>query len=58
MQAKTMKGKAGDLVELLEELLLTGRLDNQERFKQMVLGTKVGLDLDLLCAAVLTCTRH
>ena len=56
VQAKTMKDKVGDLVELLQEILLTGRLDNQQRFKQMVLETKAGLESGRSCAVVLTCT--
>ena len=43
-----MNGKMGVLMELLQELLLIGCLDNLERFKRIVLETKVGLDSSLL----------
>ena len=39
---KTRKDKVGDLVELVQELLLTRRLDNQEGFKQMLLENESG----------------
>lgn len=58
VQAKTMKDKVGDLVELVHEFLLTDHLDNQEWFKQTMLETKVGLVSILLCAVILLCTMR
>lgn len=52
VQAKTKKDKVGDLGIFLQKLLLDGRLEKQEKFKQMVLGTKERLDSGLLCACV------
>ena len=52
-----MNGKMGDLMELLQELLLIGWLDNLERLKRIVLETKVGLDSSLLYAGILPCTQ-
>lgn len=50
VKAKTMKDKVGDLMELLQKILLTVRLDNQQRFKQMVLETKAGLESGIVTA--------
>ena len=44
VQAKTMKEKVGDLVELMHKLVLTSQLDKKEGLKQTVLETKVGLE--------------
>ena len=44
VQAKTMKDKVGDLVELVHKLVLTSQLDKQEGLKQTVLEAKVGLE--------------
>ena len=44
VQAKTMKDKVGDMVELVHKLVLTSQLDKQEGLKQTVLETKVGLE--------------
>ena len=40
LQAKSTMAQADDMLALLRDLLLTIKLDNQERFKQMVLETK------------------
>lgn len=58
VQAKTMKDKVGDLVELVHKLVLTSQLDKQEGLKQTVLETKVGLEWILLCAVILACTAQ
>ena len=58
VQAKTMKDKVGDLVELVHKLVLTSQLDKQEGLKQTVLETKVGLEGILLCAIILACTAQ
>ena len=52
-----MDGKVGVLMELLQELLLIGCLDNLERFKRIVLETKVGLESSLLYAGIFSCTQ-
>ena len=44
VQAKTMKDKVGDLVELVHKLVPTSQLDKQEGLKQTVLEMKVGLE--------------
>ena len=58
VQAKTMKDKVGDLVELVHKLVLTSQLVKQEGLKQTVLETKVGLEGILLCAIILACTAQ
>ena len=58
VQAKTMKDKVGDLVELVYKLNLTSQLDKQEGFKQTVLETKVGLESILLRAVIFACTTQ
>lgn len=40
LRAKATMAQADDMLDLLRDLLLTVKLDNQERFKQMVLETK------------------
>ena len=55
VQAKTMKDKVGDLMELVHKLVLTSQLDKQEGFKQIVLETKAGLKSILLCIVILAC---
>ena len=35
ISGKAMSDKAGDLLELFQDVLLTARLDDQERFKQV-----------------------
>ncbi len=40
LQAKSTMAQADDMLDLLRDLLITVKLDNQERFKQMVLETK------------------
>ena len=39
-----MGGKAGDLLALMTDVLLTARLDDKTRFAQMVAETKAGLE--------------
>lgn len=41
---KATKDKIGDMMEIAQEILLLPKLDNKERFKQMVLETKSGLE--------------
>ena len=44
VQAKTMKDKVGDLVELVHKLVPTSQLDKQEWLKQTVLEANVELE--------------
>ncbi|KAJ9507546.1 hypothetical protein QJQ45_019088 [Haematococcus lacustris] len=44
LRGKAMGDKAGDLLELMRDLLLTSKLDDGVRFKQMVDETKSGLE--------------
>ncbi|MCL2429907.1 MAG: insulinase family protein, partial [Alphaproteobacteria bacterium] len=48
LRAKTMPEKAGDLFGILEDVLTKARLDNRERFRQLVLETKAGLEASLV----------
>ncbi|CAD7700528.1 unnamed protein product [Ostreobium quekettii] len=48
VKAKTTKDKVGDLMDLLQNVLLKGKLDNQQRFKQMVLENKAALESGLV----------
>lgn len=41
---KVMGGRAGELFDLMREVLLTARLDDQQRFKQLVLESKAGME--------------
>eukprot|EP00803_Ostreobium_quekettii_P002144 evm.model.scf_1846.1 EVM.evm.TU.scf_1846.1 scf_1846:8916-17584(+) len=50
VKAKTTKDKVGDLMDLLQNVMLKGRLDNQQRFKQMVLESKARLESGLVGA--------
>ncbi|CAL5227379.1 g10329 [Coccomyxa viridis] len=50
ISGKAMSDKAGDLLELFHDVLLTARLDDQERFKQMVLETKASLESGVIGA--------
>lgn len=44
VRGKAMSDKTGDLLSLMRDVLLTAKLDDRERFKQMVLETKAGLE--------------
>jgi Zn-dependent M16 (insulinase) family peptidase len=39
-----MSSKAGDMMEVARDVLLTARLDDHARFTQMVNETKAGLE--------------
>jgi len=47
---KATTDKAGDLLDLYRDLLLTARLDDRDRFKQMVLETRAGLEAGIVGA--------
>jgi hypothetical protein len=44
VRGKVMGDKSGDLLDIMRDVLLTAKLDDKERFKQMVLETKAGLE--------------
>lgn len=48
LQGKALIGQAGELVDILKDILLTVRLDNRERFKQMLLEEKAGAEEALI----------
>lgn len=50
LRGKAMADRAGDLLEILRDLLLSVRLDDQERFRQMVLEEKAGLEANVVPA--------
>lgn len=47
---KATADNAADLVSLFTDILLTARLDDKERFKQMVLETRAGLEAGIVGA--------
>ncbi|BDA40898.1 Presequence protease, mitochondrial [Coccomyxa sp. Obi] len=50
ISGKAMGDKAGDLLDLFTDVLLTARLDDRERFKQMVLETRASLEAGVIGA--------
>lgn len=50
VRGKAMADKAGDMLEIVHDILLTARLDDKERFKQMVLETKSSLEAGVVGA--------
>ncbi|OPX41530.1 MAG: peptidase M16 [Desulfobacteraceae bacterium 4484_190.3] len=48
LQGKAMVPRAGELLNILRDVLLTVRFDNRERFRQMVLEEKAGLEHALI----------
>jgi len=48
LRGKAMGGKAGDLLALMTDVLLTARLDDKTRFAQMVAETKAGLEAGIV----------
>jgi len=47
LRGKGMMHQTGDLLDILRDVLMTVRLDNKERFKQMVLEAKAGAEMYL-----------
>jgi presequence protease len=47
LRAKAMASQTGDLVDILRDILLTVKLDNRDRFRQMVLEAKAGKESQL-----------
>lgn len=50
VSGKATSGNAGDLLGLFTDILTTARLDDRDRFKQMVLETKAGLEAGVVGA--------
>ncbi|MCI0691852.1 insulinase family protein [candidate division KSB1 bacterium] len=50
LRGKAMMHQADDLLAILRDVLLTARLDNRERFRQMVLDAKASLEAGLVPA--------
>jgi Zn-dependent M16 (insulinase) family peptidase len=48
LRSKAMVGRTDDLLDILRDILLSVKLDNQARFKQMVLETKARLEAGLI----------
>lgn len=48
LRGKAMGDKAADMLDIMRDVLLTSDLSNQERFKQMVLETKSGLEAGVI----------
>jgi len=48
LRGKAMVPRAGELLHILRDVLLTVRLDNQERFRQMALEEKAGMEHALI----------
>ena len=48
LRGKAMVGQTSDLLAILKDVLLTARLDNQERFRQIVLEQKATVEAQLL----------
>lgn len=44
VKGKAMKDKIGEMMDIMKKILLTARFDDQQRFKQMVLESKSGLE--------------
>lgn len=50
LRGKAMADRAGDFLDILRDLLLSARLDDRERFHQMVLEEKAGVEAQLVQA--------
>eukprot|EP00884_Botryococcus_braunii_P006457 jgi/Botrbrau1/15812/Bobra.40_1s0001.1 len=50
ISGKAMSDKSGNLLEIFRDLLLTARLDDKARFRQMVFETKAGLESGVIGA--------
>jgi presequence protease len=48
LRGKATLDKAGELFDILKDVLLTAKLDNRERFKQIVLEDKAGAEAGLI----------
>ena len=50
LRGKAMQARTGDLLDILSDILMTVRLDNRERFRQIVLEAKAGEEQKLVPA--------
>lgn len=50
LRGKSTMAQAQDMLDIMRDVLLTGRLDNQERFRQIVLRAKAGSESGLIPA--------
>lgn len=50
LRGKSTVHQAGELLDILKDILLTVKLDNRERFQQMLLEEKAGLEAGLIPA--------
>ncbi len=50
LRGKATMDQTGDMLDIMRDVLLTVKLDNQERFKQMVLEAKAGAETSLIPA--------
>jgi hypothetical protein len=50
LRGKAMQSQTGEMMSIIRDVLLTGRLDNQERFRQMVLEAKARQEQKLVPA--------
>lgn len=50
VSGKATKDKIEDLMKITNEILLEAKLDNKERFKQLVLETKAGMESSIISA--------
>ncbi len=48
LRGKAVAGQSAALLDILEDILLTARFDNRERFRQIVLERKAGLEAGLV----------
>lgn len=48
LRGKSTMPQTGDLLDILHDVLLTGKLDNKERFRQIVLEEKAGMEARLV----------
>lgn len=48
LRAKSTTAQAGEMLDILHDVLLTVKLDNQERFRQIVLENKAGKEAGLI----------
>ncbi|OGO28602.1 MAG: peptidase M16 [Chloroflexi bacterium RBG_16_54_18] len=48
LRGKSTVAQAGELLEILKDILLTVKLDNRERFQQMLMEEKAGLEAGLI----------
>ncbi|GLC71241.1 hypothetical protein PLESTF_001094000 [Pleodorina starrii] len=48
VRGKAMGGKAGDMLDLMRDILLTARLDDRGRFTQMVAETKAAMESGII----------